>query len=260
MVNQDKKAGVVLSIVNQKGGVGKTTTAVNLASYLAENKKKTLLIDFDPQANATSGIGLKPDLIKYSVYHFLVDPTTLEKVLHPSVYEQLHVIPASKELAGAQIELVSEVSRETRLKERIALLKDYYDYIVIDCPPSLGLLTINALVATDKAIIPVQCEYFALEGIAGLIQTLTQIKNHFNPELEIGGIVLTMYDRRTSLNRQVVDNTRRFFKDLVFDTIIPRNIRLSEAPSHGVPISLYDAHSTGALSYKNLAQEVMLRV
>jgi len=260
MKSVDKSVAKVLAVVNQKGGVGKTTTAVNLASYLAESGKKTLLVDFDPQANATSGVGLKPDLIKYSVYHLLVDPNCLEKVLHPSVYDNLHVIPASKELAGAQIELVSQVSRETRLKERLDPLRGYYDYIIIDCPPSLGLLTVNCLVAADKAIIPVQCEYYALEGIAGLIQTLTQIKHHFNSELEIGGIVLTMYDRRTTLNRQVVDNTRRFFKDLVFDTIVPRNVRLSEAPSHGIPISLYNPHSTGALAYKNLAQEVIMRV
>jgi chromosome partitioning protein len=250
----------VISIVNQKGGVGKTTTAVNLASSLVEVGKKVLLIDFDPQGNATSGIGLKPDCIEHCVYHLLIDAKNVEKVLLPTVYDNLHVIPASRDLAGAEVELVNLENRETRLRDAIKPLRDFYDYIVIDCAPSLGLLTINALAASDKAIIPVQCEYFALEGIAGLVQTLTQVKEYLNPNLEIAGIVLTMYDRRTSLNKQVVDNTRRFFRDLVFDTIVPRNIRLSEAPSHGIPISLYDGSSAGAIAYKSLAEEVICRV
>ena len=206
-----KKEATIIAIVNQKGGVGKTTTAVNLSSALAESGKKVLLVDFDPQSNATSGIGLKPECIEHSVYDLLRDENQLEKVLHPSVFENLHVIPASRELAGAEVELVNEVSRETRLKERLALVQEFYDFIIVDCAPSLGLLTLNALVAAHRAIIPVQCEYFALEGIASLVQTLTQVKEHLNPNLEIAGIVLTMFDRRTSLNRQVVDNTRRFF-------------------------------------------------
>jgi chromosome partitioning protein len=250
----------VIAIVNQKGGVGKTTTAVNLASSLAESGQKVLLVDFDPQSNATSGIGLKPECIASSIYNLLIDETCLQDVLYPSVFETLHVIPSNRDLAGAEIELVKIDGREHILSQRLESLRDYYSYIIIDCAPSLGLLTVNALVAADKAIIPVQCEYFALEGIAGLVQTLTQVKESLNPELEIGGIVLTMYDKRTSLNKQVVDNTRRFFKELVFDTVVPRNIRLTEAPSHGVPISLYDASSTGAIAYKCLAQEVALRV
>lgn len=250
----------VFAIVNQKGGVGKTTTAVNLASSLAETGKKVLLIDFDPQSNATSGIGLKPECIEFCIYHLLMDESYLDKVLHPSIFETLHVIPSNRDLAGAEVELVKMEGREGLLRKRLESLKEYYDYIIIDCAPSLGLLTINALVAADRAIIPVQCEYFALEGIAGLVQTLTQVKDHLNPKLEIGGIVLTMFDKRTSLNKQVVDNTRRFFKNLVFNTIVPRNIRLTEAPSHGIPISLYDSSSTGAIAYKSLAEEVMLRV
>lgn len=258
-MNQKNNA-IVIAIVNQKGGVGKTTTAVNLSSALAEAGKKVLLVDFDPQSNATSGIGLKPECIEYSIYDLLRDPLQLERVLHPSIFENLHVIPATRELAGAEVELVNEVSRETRLRDRLDLVRSFYDFVIIDCAPSLGLLTLNALVASHRAIIPVQCEYFALEGIASLVQTLTQVKEHLNPELEIAGIVLTMFDRRTSLNRQVVDNTRRFFRELVFETIVPRNIRLTEAPSHGIPISLYDASSTGALAYKSLAEEVVLRV
>ena len=254
------REATVIAIVNQKGGVGKTTTAVNLSSALAESGKKVLLVDFDPQSNATSGIGLKPECIQFSVYDLLRDETQLEQVLYPSIFENLHVIPATRELAGAEVELVNEVSRETRLRDRLRAVSSFYDFVIIDCAPSLGLLTLNALVAAHKAIIPVQCEYFALEGIASLVQTLTQVKDHLNPELEIAGIVLTMFDRRTSLNRQVVDNTRRFFRELVFETIVPRNIRLTEAPSHGIPISLYDASSTGALAYKSLAEEVVLRV
>jgi chromosome partitioning protein len=189
-----------------------------------------------------------------------MDESYLDKVLLPSIYETLHVIPSNRDLAGAEVELVKMEGREGLLRARLEPLREYYDYIIIDCAPSLGLLTVNALVAADRAIIPVQCEYFALEGIAGLVQTLTQVKDHLNPNLEIGGIVLTMFDKRTSLNKQVVDNTRRFFKSLVFNTIVPRNIRLTEAPSHGIPISLYDASSTGAIAYKSLAEEVMLRV
>lgn len=251
---------VVLSIVNQKGGVGKTTTSINLASYLSDHNKKVLLIDLDPQANATSGIGLRPEKIDKNIYDFLIEGVSISEVLYPTPFENLHVIPSSKDLAGAEVEMVGMVSRETLLRKQLVEASSFYDYIVIDCPPSLGLLTLNALVASDRAIIPVQCEYFALEGIAGLVNTLTLVKESLNPELEISGIVLTMYDKRTTLNKQVVENARRFFKGLVFDTIIPRNVRLTEAPSHGIPITLYSPDSAGALAYLNLAKEVMIRV
>jgi len=249
----------IFSIVNQKGGVGKTTTTINLAAFLSEMGKRVLLVDFDPQANATSGVGLKPDEINVSIYHLLVGSAGLDEVLCPTPFERLHILPSNRDLAGAEVELVSIEDRESRLRAVLTPLKEYYDFIIIDCPPSLGLLTLNALVASDKALIPVQCEYFALEGIAGLVGTLTMIKNYHNPDLEISGIILTMYDQRTTLNRQVVDNTRRFFKDLVFETVIPRNIRLSEAPSHGLPIALYSPESAGAEAYYQLAMEVIHR-
>ncbi|MCP4051286.1 MAG: ParA family protein [bacterium] len=252
----------VISVTNQKGGVGKTTTAINLASYLSENGSKTLIVDMDPQANATSGVGINKDRVRETVYDLLLGNLSgdLEKVLYPTPFENLHIVPSSKELAGAEIELVSIVSRETLLKNSLTKLRKYYEYIIIDCPPSLGLLTVNSLVASDKVIIPVQCEYFALEGIAGLINTLTLVKDSCNPDLEICGIVLTMFDKRTALNKQVVENARLYFNDLIFETVVPRNIRLTEAPSHGLPIALYSPDSRGAMAYKNLAKEVSERV
>lgn len=250
----------IISIVNQKGGVGKTTTAINLSSLLSEQGLSVLLIDMDPQANATSGIGLRADRIEKNLYDLLVNNDELAKVLYPTPFKNLHIIPSTRSLAGAEIEMVSMVSRETLLKNKVSKLRGYYDYIIIDCPPSLGLLTLNALVASDKVIIPVQCEYYALEGLAGLVETITLVQESLNPNLEIAGILLTMYDKRTALNRQVLENTRKFFNDLVFETIIPRNIRLTEAPSHGLPIILYYPKSVGALSYINLAEEVVKRV
>ncbi len=255
-----KKDAHIISVVNQKGGVGKTTTAVNLASFLADLSKKTLLVDLDPQANATSGVGIDVSRLEASLYTVLVNQSDVSKVICPTVFPDLHVLPATKDLAGAEVELVNLVSRETYLKNVLKPILGYYDYIIIDCPPSLGLLTINALVASTKTIIPVQCEYYALEGIAGLVNTLNQIKDHYNPALEIAGIVLTMFDQRTALNKQVVENTRRFFQSLVFDTVVPRNIRLSEAPSHGIPILLYSSSSTGAAAYLELTKEVVHRV
>jgi len=250
----------IISVVNQKGGVGKTTTAVNLASFLSEMGKKVLLVDFDPQANATSGVGVVSDNVEFSIYHLLMGLADLDTVLCPTPFNNLHILPSSADLAGAEVELVGQVSRETCLKKVLSPLRDFYDYVIIDCPPSLGLLTLNALVASTHALIPVQCEYYALEGIAGLMKTLNLVKESYNDQLEILGIVLTMFDVRTTLNQQVVDNTRAFFKDLVFDTIVPRNIRLSEAPSHGLPISLYSPESRGADAYHRLAMEVINRV
>ena len=250
----------IISIVNQKGGVGKTTTSINLSSFLSRLEKKVLLIDFDPQANATSGVGMDLSSIDKGVYHLLVQDLPLEEVLLPTPFDNLHILPSTKDLSGAEIEMVNIVSRETILKSRISPLMGLYDYIIIDCPPSLGLLTINALTASHKTIIPVQCEYFALEGIAGLVNTLKLVKQSYNDQLDIAGILLTMFDKRTSLNRQVVQNTKEYFEDLVFTTIVPRNIRLTEAPSHGLPIELYDQYSSGAKAYKELAKEVVERV
>ncbi|NDC82093.1 ParA family protein [bacterium] len=249
----------VLAVVNQKGGVGKTTTAINIASYLSEFGNKVLLIDLDSQSNATSGLGLRPDTIQAGIYDLLISEAPISTVLYPTPFDKLHIIPSTKDLAGAEVELVGFDSRETVLRDRISGLRSYYDYVVMDCPPSLGLITLNALVAADRTLIPVQCEYFALEGIASLLNTLGLVKEMFNPGLEISGIVLTMYDKRTALNRQVAENVRTYFKDLIYETIIPRNVRLSEAPSHGLPISLYKSDSRGAIAYLNLAREVNRR-
>lgn len=255
--NRDK--ATIYAIVNQKGGVGKTTTAVNLSAALATQKKQVLLIDIDAQSNATTGIGLSTAHIKENVYHLLVEDAGIATVIYPTAFNNLHAIPASRDLSGAEIELVALANREHRLKQALSHISQHYDYIIIDCPPSLGLLTINALNAASKVIIPVQCEYFALEGLAGLMQTISRIQQTFNPQLTIGGIALTMYDSRTALNREVIRNTKDHFKSMVFDTIIPRNIRLSEAPSHGLPISLYSRNSKGAFAYDQLAKEVMYR-
>lgn len=257
---ESSRVAKIIAIVNQKGGVGKTTTAINLAAAISQNNKKVLLIDLDPQANATSGVGLKPEELEFNLYHLFIDEKYQEDALYPSPFDNLHVIPSNRDLAAIEVELASQVSRETYLKNRLKFYQSFYDYIIIDCPPSLGVLTINGLVAADRAIIPLQCEYFAMEGIAGLVRTLTQIKENINEDLEIAGIVLTMFDQRTTLNKQVVENTRQFFQGLVFDTIIPRNIRLTEAPSHGIPISLYQPHSKGAIAYDYLAKEVLDRV
>ncbi|MGE4169533.1 MAG: ParA family protein [Candidatus Margulisiibacteriota bacterium] len=251
---------IVLAIVNQKGGVGKTTSAINIATFLSESGLKTLLIDLDPQANATSGVGIKTGEIQASVYDFMVSDHLRTDVLYPTPFENLHLMPSSQDLAGAEIELVSVVSREWVLKKRLDVIKSAYDFIIMDCPPSLGLLTVNALVAADKAIIPVQCEYFALEGLARLVQTVSLVKGSYNPQLEVGGIVLTMYDSRTALNKQVAQNAKSYFSELVFDTIIPRNIRLTEAPSHGLPIALYSPLSKGSQAYLDLTKELIQRV
>lgn len=249
----------IISIVNQKGGVGKTTTAINFATYLSEMNYRTLILDFDPQGNASSGIGIRADQIEKTIYDLITGNATVKEVLYPTIFKNLHIIPATNALAGAEVELTNQESRESLLKNKLSGLKNHYDFIVIDCAPSLGLLTINALVASEQALIPVQCEYFALEGIAHLMNTITLVQENLNPELEIAGIVLTMFDPRTSLNKLVIQDTRVYFKDLVFDTIIPRNVRLAEAPSHGLPIALYNPTSKGSISYLNLAKEYISR-
>ena len=250
----------IISIVNQKGGVGKTTTAVNLSSYLSDLGNKVLLVDFDPQANATSGIGINQPDVKLTVYDALMDSSLLADCIYPTAFDGLHILPASRDLAGCEIELTTVNNREFYLRNLLAEVSHYYNYIIIDCAPSLGLLTVNALAASNQALIPVQCEYYALEGIAHLINTLDLVKQGINPELKIAGIVLTMFDGRTSLNKMVVNNAKVFFKGLVFDTVIPRNVRLAEAPSHGLPISLYNPQSRGSKSYFNLAKEFVSRV
>lgn len=247
----------VISICNQKGGVGKTTTAVSLASSLAAAEKKTLLIDIDPQGNATTGLGVDKRGIKNSIYEALIEKKDIREVVVDTAMNMLKLVPSNNELAGAEIELVAIVSRETRLKTALKSITNEYDYIIIDCPPSLGLLTLNAMTAANSLIIPVQCEYYAMEGMADLYQTVKLVRSHLNPTLKVGGIVLTMFDPRNNLSKQVANEVREFFKEEVFQIVIPRNVKLSEAPSYGKPILLYDASSKGAQCYFSLASEVM---
>ncbi|ATD31632.1 AAA family ATPase [Macrococcoides bohemicum] len=247
----------ILAIANQKGGVGKTTTSVNLSAALAELGKKVLLVDTDPQGNATSGVGVDKNNVENSVYDMLVEDVNINKCVLETAVENLYIIPANIALAGAEIELVSAMSREVRLKYAFKELETDFDYIIIDCPPSLGLLTINSFTAANGIVIPVQCEYYALEGLSQLLNTIRLVQRHLNQSLEIEGVLLTMLDARTNLGNDVIAEVKDHFGEKVYDTIIPRNVRLSEAPSHGQPISVYDARSTGAKTYKSLAEEVV---
>lgn len=247
----------IIAIANQKGGVGKTTTAINLAASLATLENKVLIIDNDPQANATSGIGLDIKKIKTGIYECLIDDVNPGNIILNTEIENLDIIPSHIDLVGAEIEMLNMPNRDKMLKKVIDKIPNEYDFILIDCSPSLGLLTVNALSASDSVIIPVQCEYFALEGLSHLLNTLNLIKNSLNPFLDISGIVLTMFDKRTLLNRQVVEEAKEHFGDKVFNTIIPRSIRLTESPSHGLPIALYNPRSNGAKAYQRLAKEVV---
>ena len=248
--------GKIISVANQKGGVGKTTTTVNLSTILAKKGKKVLLIDTDPQGNATSGLGITKEL-ELSVYDVLVGETAIDETLQETAIKNLTVCPSNISLAGAEVELVSMMSREQRLKTKLDAIKEKYDYILIDCPPSLGLVTLNAFTASDSVLIPVQCEYFALEGLGQLLNTVNLVKKHLNKNLEIEGALLTMYDARTNLSNQVVKEVKKYFEDKVYKTVIPRNVRLSEAPSYGMPISIYDPRSKGAKAYEKFAKELL---
>lgn len=249
----------VISIVNQKGGVGKTTTAVNLSAFLAKKRKKVLMIDLDPQGNATSGFGFDKMELKNTVYDLLVNDEEITNVILPTQVKNVDMCPTNINLAGAEVELVSAISRETILKNAIDTVRDQYDYVIIDCAPSLGLLTINALAACDGVIVPIQGEYYALEGLTQLIDTINMIRKKLNPKIGITGVVITMHDSRTQLTKQVVEEVQKYFGDKVFKTFIPRNVRLAEAPSHGQTIDEYDAKSKGAVAYQALANEVVTR-
>ena len=252
--------GKIIAIANQKGGVGKTTTAVNLAACLAKLGKKVLLIDIDPQGNSSSGLGIDKRRCEKTVYDCLINEESMENVEIETPYENLFVCPSNIELSGAEIDLISVMGRENKLKESIAPIKDEYDYIFIDTPPSLGLITINTMVAADSIIIPIQCEFYALEGVSQLVETIKRVKKALNPNLYIEGIVMTMYDARTNLAIQVVDEVKRFFPEKVYATIIPRNIRLGEAPGFGRPVIYYDESSRGAESYMLLAREIAEKI
>lgn len=251
--------GKIIAIANQKGGVGKTTTAINLAAWLAYLNKKVLLVDGDPQANATSGLGFDKKKMEKSIYNMLVEKMPAQEIWVETRQENLYLLPSGVQLAGAEIEMVGMEKRETILRDALVKVKNLFDYLFIDCPPSLGLLTVNALTAADSLLVPVQCEYYSLEGLGQLLETVQLVKKRLNPELEIEGVILTMFDGRTNLSIQVVDEVKKYFKEKVFKVIVPRNVRLSEAPSHGKPVLFYDRRSRGAEAYLEMAREMLSR-
>lgn len=249
----------VIAVINQKGGVGKSTTVVNLAACLGDMGKKVLVLDFDPQGNTASGFGIEKDELEYDIYDAILDDYDIKLLIQDTVQPNVFIIPATIQLAGAEIELVSVSSRETVLKDKLDPIAEEFDYIFIDCPPSLGLLTVNALVAASSLLIPIQCEYYALEGVTKILESMRIVQKRLNPELYIFGVLMTMYDGRTTLSKQVVAEVSKYFGNKMFKTIIPRNVKLSEAPSHGLPINQYARMSKGSLAYRNLAREVMRR-
>ena len=249
--------GKCIAVANQKGGVGKTTTAVNLSACLGTMGKKILLLDTDPQGNASSGLGVDKSKAEYSIYNVLIGDVSLKDAIIHTKFENLDLCPSNMELAGAEIELVSMEDREFLMKRAVAEIKDKYDFIFIDCPPSLGLITLNSFVCADTVIMPIQCEYYALEGLSQLMTTIRTVKRGLNPDIDVEGVLLTMFDTRTNLSIQVADEVKKFFPHKVYGTVIPRNVRISEAPSFGEPINVYDKHSKGAESYMNLAKEVI---
>ena len=249
--------GKIIAIANQKGGVGKTTTSINLSSSIAMSGKKVLLVDIDPQGNATSGVGIIKQNLENTVYEMFLGEKELKECITNSIVDNLNVVPSNVNLSGAEIDLIGVDKREYILKESLNEVKDEYDFIIIDCPPSLNILTVNAMVAADSVIVPIQCEYYALEGLSQLVHTINLIKDRINSNLEIDGIVFTMYDSRTNLSNEVVDNVKSNIHLNIYDTVIPRNVRLAEAPSYGYPINMYDAKSAGAVAYDKLAKEVI---